>query len=136
MTAGVRTSLRQRRGGTLRRVLVACVLGIVGVAGARLVGASNRVGTVAVAGSGPVAIVVRDGAVAGGAQILDVAPGQHVVLDVTADRVDAIHVHGYDVMRRTRPGKAVEVSFDATIPGEFDVELETLRLQLARVRVG
>ena len=50
--------------------------------------------------------------------------GQTVRLVVTSDVADEIHVHGYDVKADVAANGTVELSFTASIPGVFEVELE------------
>ena len=50
--------------------------------------------------------------------------GREVVITATASVADEIHVHGYDLSADVAPGKPAEIEFDATIPGQFELELE------------
>jgi hypothetical protein len=78
-------------------------------------------------------IVVRDGQPVGGVRRVTVAKGRRVVLVVSADVTDHVHVHGYDVMRDVAPGRPARFAFRATIVGTVEVELEDRRLPIARV---
>jgi heme/copper-type cytochrome/quinol oxidase subunit 2 len=62
--------------------------------------------------------------------------GQRVTLIVSADVVDHVHVHGYDLMADVAPGSPARVTFKASVPGRFEVELEERTLQIAELRVG
>ena len=62
--------------------------------------------------------------------------GQRVTLIVSADVVDEVHVHGYDLMADVAPGSPARISFEASVPGRFEVELESRALQIAELRVG
>jgi hypothetical protein len=62
--------------------------------------------------------------------------GQRVTLIVSADVVDHVHVHGYDLMADVAPGSAARITFKASVPGRFEVELEERALQIAELRVG
>jgi hypothetical protein len=123
-------------GRTAFRVLLACAMGVALVAASWVVGLSDRTGSTPAAGPTTVTVVVRDGSVLGGARTLDVERGRHVTLEVTADVVDEVHVHGYGIVLGIRPRRSIDVTFEATIPGVFEVELEALRLSLVRVRVS
>lgn len=46
-----------------------------------------------------------------------------------------LHVHGYDISRPLPAGETVPVSFKATIPGIFEIELEGSHVLLARLEV-
>jgi hypothetical protein len=80
-----------------------------------------------------VRIVVRDGQPVGGVRRVTVSKGRRVVLIVTSDVADHVHLHGYDLMRDVVPGQPARISFRATIVGTVEVELEDRRLPLARV---
>jgi hypothetical protein len=62
--------------------------------------------------------------------------GQRVTLIVSADVADEVHVHGYDLMADVAPGSPARISFEASVPGRFEVELETRAIQIEELRVG
>jgi hypothetical protein len=80
-----------------------------------------------------VRIVVRDGKPVGGVRRVTVGRGRRVVLTVTSDVADHVHLHGYNVMRDVAPGMPARLAFRATIVGTVEVELEDRRLQLATI---
>ena len=80
-------------------------------------------------------IVVADGKVGGGIQRPKIEQNAHVVLVVTSDVADEVHIHGYDLHGDVGAGGTVRIPFVATIPGRFEVELESSRLQLAEITV-
>jgi heme/copper-type cytochrome/quinol oxidase subunit 2 len=82
-----------------------------------------------------VRVTIRDGLPVGGVRRVTVARGRRVVLLVTSDVADHVHLHGYDVMRDVGPGAPARLQFRATIPGRFEVELEDAGLQIADVTV-
>ena len=61
--------------------------------------------------------------------------GQRVTLIVSADVSDEVHVHGYDLMADVAPGSPARISFEASVPGRFEVELESRALQIAELSV-
>jgi hypothetical protein len=79
---------------------------------------------------------VAAGAVVGGAQRKQIALGDAVLLRVTSDIADEVHVHGYDKKADVEAGGTVEVSFTADIPGVFEVELENAELKLIELEVS
>jgi heme/copper-type cytochrome/quinol oxidase subunit 2 len=81
-------------------------------------------------------IKVEDGQVAGGIQRATIPKGRIVRLVVRADVSDEVHLHGYDVMRDVAPGKPARLRFRATIPGRFEVELESRKLLIAELEVS
>jgi hypothetical protein len=80
-----------------------------------------------------VRINVRDGRPVGGIRRVTVGKGRRVVLIVTSDVADHVHLHGYDVMRDVAPGRPARLSFAATIVGTVEVELEDRHVPLATV---
>jgi hypothetical protein len=80
-----------------------------------------------------VRIVVRDGQPVGGIRRVRVGEGGRVVLIVTSDVADHVHLHGYNVMRDVAPGMPARLAFRATIVGTVEVELEDRGLQLATI---
>jgi hypothetical protein len=80
-----------------------------------------------------VRIDVRDGQPVGGVRRVTVSEGRRVVLIVTSDVVDHVHLHGYDVMRDVAPGQPARISFRATIVGTVEAELEDRRLRVATI---
>jgi hypothetical protein len=80
-------------------------------------------------------ITIRGGTPVGGIRRASVKQGREVRFVVLADVADEVHLHGYDLMRDVAPGKPAQISFRATIPGEFEVELEDRGLQIAELQV-
>jgi hypothetical protein len=61
--------------------------------------------------------------------------GETVRFRVRHDSADHVHIHGYDIMKDLEPGKTVTVSFNATITGIFEIELEDSAEQIGELRV-
>jgi hypothetical protein len=80
-----------------------------------------------------VPIVVRDGLPVGGPRRVTVARGRRVVLIVTSDVSDHVHLHGYDLMQDVGPGMPARIAFRATRPGTVEAELEDRGVQIARI---
>ena len=80
-----------------------------------------------------VRITVRGGTPVGGVRRVTVGKGRRVVLIVTSDVADHVHLHGYDVMRDVAPGRPARLAFTATIVGTVEAELEDRRVPLARI---
>jgi len=64
-----------------------------------------------------------------------VSAGDNVLLVVTGDAIDEVHVHGYDLLAELRPGQAAQITFVADIPGVFEIELEGAHQLLAELEV-
>jgi len=80
-------------------------------------------------------IVVQGGKPVGGIKRATVAKDRVVVLVVRSDVADEVHLHGYNVMRDLEPGTPARLRFRATIPGQFEAELEQRGLQIANITV-
>ena len=78
-----------------------------------------------VAGGRPVGGIARD----------SVARGRAVVLRVTSDTADEVHVHGYDLTADVAPGAPATIRFTADAPGRFEVELEESGVEIGELEV-
>lgn len=77
-------------------------------------------------------LTITDGSVEGGVRREDARVGQWVTLRVSGNASDEVHIHGYDLYIELIEGQG-RLTFEASIPGVFEVELErthTLILQL------
>jgi hypothetical protein len=72
---------------------------------------------------------------AGKEKALDYEQGETVRFRVRSDEAEEVHVHGYDIKKELEPGKTETVSFRATIPGIFRIELEHSQTLLAQLKV-
>ena len=59
-----------------------------------------------------------------------------VRLQVTADRADEVHLHGYDRKVDISPGQPAVLEFTDDVPGVFEVELEEAGLKLVELQVS
>jgi hypothetical protein len=84
-------------------------------------------------GPARVRIEVRDAQPVGGVRQVTVARNRRVILTVTSDVADHVHLHGYDVMRDVGPGRPATIQFRATIVGTVEAELEDRRVQIASI---
>lgn len=80
-------------------------------------------------------VEVAGGDVEGGGRHA-VSTGDTVTIRVTSDVADEIHLHGYDLHADVEAGQTGELTFDATIPGVFEVELEDAGLPLLEIEVS
>lgn len=80
-----------------------------------------------------VRLVVRNGEPVGGVRKVTISKGRRVVLVVTSDVADEVHLHGYNLKRDVTPGRTTRLPFTATIVGTVEVELESHSLPLARI---
>jgi hypothetical protein len=80
-----------------------------------------------------VAITIREGLPVGGIRRVTVAKNRRVVLIVTSDVADHVHLHGYDIMRDVAPGSPARIEFRATRVGTVEAELEDRGVQIASI---
>ena len=66
---------------------------------------------------------------------VEVPLGSDVVLRVTSDVADELHLHGYDQKADLQAGVPGELRFRADIPGIFELELEQVGKKLTRLQV-
>jgi hypothetical protein len=83
-----------------------------------------------------VEVTYAGGSVTGAAQRVAIKLGERVVLRVTSDVTEEIHVHGYDLYADLAPGQPKEIAFIADIPGVFEVELHNAGRPLYQLRVA
>jgi heme/copper-type cytochrome/quinol oxidase subunit 2 len=81
-------------------------------------------------------VVVKNAKPVGGIKDLTFNKGDDIKFKITSDVADEIHVHGYDLMKDVAPGHPVTFSFPGKIDGEFVVELEGRKQQIASLRVN
>jgi len=62
--------------------------------------------------------------------------GSELRIEVTADVVDEVHAHGYDVTATVDPAEAAILEMSVNIPGVFDIELEDAHLLLLQLEVS
>ena len=66
---------------------------------------------------------------------MEFTEGDTIRFQVESDEAQEVHVHGYDLMKDTVPGKPITFSFKATITGIFEVEFEESGEQIGELRV-
>jgi hypothetical protein len=78
-------------------------------------------------------VAVADGRATPAVHREQVELGERVRIEVTTDRADTVHLHGYDKEAAARPGQPAVIVFTANQNGVFDVETHdppTVLLQL------
>jgi len=66
----------------------------------------------------------------------EVTLGEPVVLRISSDVAEEVHVHGYDITADVPAGASVDVPVAADIPGVFEVELHESGKVLFQLRVA
>lgn len=130
----------------MHRLLVVVVLLLAGCsAGSDPDGATPPASTVpdatsAAASPAPAARVLdvtfAGGEVSGVEGRVDVEKGEQLVLRITSDVEEEIHVHGYDLYADLVPGQTAQLAFTADLPGSYEVELHDAGRPLFQLRVS
>ena len=81
-------------------------------------------------------VTFAGGKVTGVESRVDVAKGEQIVLRITSDVVEEIHVHGYDLYADLVPGQTAQLAFKADLPGSYEVELHDAGRPLFQLRVS
>jgi hypothetical protein len=83
-----------------------------------------------------VSVAYADGAVTGTSGREEVPVGEQVVLRISSDVAEEVHVHGYDLEGAVPAGGSVDIPLTASIPGVFEVELHDSGKVLFQLRVA
>jgi FtsP/CotA-like multicopper oxidase with cupredoxin domain len=78
---------------------------------------------------------VVNGQPQGGIKTLSFPKGDQVRLRVVSDVADEIHIHGYDFHKDVAKGGTVNFNFPAKFDGQFVIELEAAKQEIATLRV-
>jgi hypothetical protein len=81
------------------------------------------------------AVTVRGGSVVEGGSRQRATLNEAVTIRVTSDVADEVHVHGYEKKFAVTAGQTGEVTFNANIPGVFEIEFERSHKQLFTMEV-
>jgi FtsP/CotA-like multicopper oxidase with cupredoxin domain len=66
------------------------------------------------------ALAIKDGAM--DPAEIEVREGDRVTLRVTSEKPTEVHLHGYDLEKGVSPGETATLSFQADLPGRFEIE--------------
>jgi glucose/arabinose dehydrogenase len=83
-----------------------------------------------------VAVSYAGGEVTGTSGREEVPVGEQVVLRISSDVAEEVHVHGYDLEAAVPAGGSVDIPLSASIPGVFEVELHDSGKVLFQLRVA
>lgn len=81
-------------------------------------------------------LVVRGRRLVSGPAVLQVRQGEQVILRVTSDEADELHLHGYDLSLSLAPGERGSLVFVAEQSGRFEYELERSHTGLGVLEVA
>jgi hypothetical protein len=78
---------------------------------------------------------VKEGRLAVGPTVISVVQGQDLVLRVTSDTADELHLHGYELALRLQAGVPGELRFVAHRGGRFEYELHHAHAEIGVLEV-
>jgi hypothetical protein len=121
-------------GAVLTGVLGGCGHGTATAPGSSTTGSSaGRAPTLAVH---TISVKVLGGKATGDTGKVTVPLGSPVVISVSSDVADEMHVHGYERTVKVPAASTASVVFTANKPGTFEVELENPQIPLLQLQVG
>lgn len=91
--------------------------------------------TVTTPAADAIVVTVAGGSVDGPGRV-EVSTGDEVTATVTSDVADEIHVHGIDETFDIAAGETKSITFVASLPGVYEVELEDSKLVLFELAVS
>jgi hypothetical protein len=80
-------------------------------------------------------LVLRDGKLASGESVIQVHQGEQVVLRISSNATDELHLHGYDLHARIIPQETAVLEFSANRTGRFTLELHEAQTELGALEV-
>ena len=106
-------------------------------AGVTVTGAGEApAGLTAADASVTITAAIVGGEVATDEDRVEVAIGDVVMVMISSDAEDEVHVHGYDLFADVADGADAMIVFEADTPGRFEIELETSGLFIAELVVS
>jgi hypothetical protein len=81
-------------------------------------------------------VAVRDGAPVGGVERIEARTGDRVIIRVTVDEPQEVHLHGYDLEAAATQRRPAELSFQAKLEGEYGLESHASEQELATLAVS
>jgi hypothetical protein len=78
---------------------------------------------------------IADGRLASGTDVIRVRQGDVVTVQVTSDRNDELHVHGYDLHARLSADTPAPLRFTADRSGRFAIELHKAQVEVGVLEV-
>ena len=80
-------------------------------------------------------LVARSGRRASGPDVVRLKKGDLIMLTVTSDVADELHLHGYDLHLRLLPDHPATLSFTAARTGRFSAELHKAGAKLTTLEI-
>ena len=81
-------------------------------------------------------ITIKNGEIVSGEKTVSVIQGENIMIELTTDVEDEIHLHGYDISVRITPHDPAVLQFTADKTGRFSYELEHAGIELGAIEVN
>lgn len=81
-------------------------------------------------------LVINNKKISKGSETIKVTQGDDVIINITSDEPEELHLHGYDVSVQFEKDQAVQLKFNANLSGRFPFELENSKVELGAVEVS
>lgn len=80
-------------------------------------------------------LTIKNNAVIAPEKTLTVTEGEKVVVTITADTDEELHIHGYDLEVPLQKNIPKQITFTATLTGSFPIELHHAEAEIALLQV-
>lgn len=81
-------------------------------------------------------IMIKDKKIVSGPETIKITEGDEVVIKITADEDEELHLHGYDKSVDLEKDKSAKLSFTANLTGRFPYELEKSKTDIGALEVS
>lgn len=82
-----------------------------------------------------ITLVIKNNNLFSGENVITLSEGDNLILTVTSDTDDALHIHGYDKEVELQKGVPIQVMLKANLTGRFPIELHTAETEIAVLEV-
>lgn len=82
-----------------------------------------------------ISLVVKNNSLASGESIIKLTEGDNLILTVTSDADDELHIHGYDKEIKLQKDAPIQIMLKANITGRFPIELHNTETEIAVLEV-
>jgi hypothetical protein len=80
-------------------------------------------------------LVIKDKKLISGPETLQVSEGDQVVINITSDSDEELHLHGYDKSIDLQTNEPAKLEFVANLTGRFEYELENSKTDIGALEV-
>lgn len=81
-------------------------------------------------------LIIKNKKIVNGQETIKVTQGDDVMIRITSDEPEELHLHGYDFSVELEKDTPVELKFNANLSGRFPFELENSKVDLGAIEVS